>query len=375
MAGSVGAVTLATNIAGRGTDIILGGVPPKRADFETEKEFEQALDAWQAHHDKVLELGGLHVVGTERHESRRIDNQLRGRAGRQGDPGSTQFYISTEDDLMRIFGGERMKSILTTMGVKEGEAIEHKMLNRAIESAQKRVEGHYFDTRKRLIQFDDVLTRHREVIYRRRRKALANPDDSSDIEQAIRDAIAHESRHLTGLHAAGSSSEWNLDRLTRDVAALTAMSEDRRVAFEEELKQYHSDAAVEELVAQHFTEAFDAKKPAFGALYSAVLRSVYLNTIDMLWVEHLSTLQELRTGVFLRQYAQADPLVVYTQEGYRLFQQLILAIDLQTMRTVLRIERLEAVPAGEVSSTTTDAVPKPTPKPVLSRAERRRLKK
>jgi preprotein translocase subunit SecA len=371
-AGRKGAVTLATNIAGRGTDIILGGVPPRRADFESEKEFEKAAAQWETDHNLVTEAGGLHVIGTERHESRRIDNQLRGRAGRQGDPGSSQFYISTEDDLMRIFGGDRMKNLFGAMGVQDS-AVEHKMLNRAIESAQKRVEGHNFDTRKRLIQFDDVLTRHREVIYKRRRKALTNAEDISDIEGTLREALEHEARHLTGLHASGSSSEWNLEQLTRDLGTLIGLDDAKRTSLQQELAQYHNDAAVEQIVREELEKAFEAKKQAFQNLYTPVTRSIYLSTIDMLWVEHLSTLQELRTGVFLRQYAQVDPLVVYTNEGYRLFQQLVLAIDLQTVKTLLRIERIEQqVPEGNAATTQTQ--PKPA-QPKLSRAERRRLKK
>jgi preprotein translocase subunit SecA len=372
-AGRRGAVTLATNIAGRGTDIILGGIVPKKDMFESDKAFEKAQSDWTTDHDTVVGLGGLHVIGTERHESRRIDNQLRGRAGRQGDPGSSQFYISTDDDLMRIFGGERMKGLLGSMGVKGDEAVEHKMLNRAIESAQKRVEGHNFDTRKRLIQFDDVLTRHREVIYKRRRKALTAQEDATDIEENLHEAMAHESRHLAGLHAAGSSSEWNLEQLTRDVATMVGLDETTRAAMQNDMAQYHSDAAVEEIVRTTLTEALAAKKAGFGALYLPVLRSMYLSTIDMLWVEHLSTLQELRTGVSLRQYAQADPLVVYTNEGYRLFQQLVLAIDLQTARTILRIEKVEQqVPQEGATIGAPIVAPK---KKELSRAERRRMKK
>jgi preprotein translocase subunit SecA len=374
-AGRKGGVTLSTNMAGRGTDIILGGVPPKRADFETKKEFEAAYKEWQKEHDEVLELGGLHVIGTERHESRRIDNQLRGRAGRQGDAGSTQFYISADDDLMRIFGGDRMKNLLGAMGVKEDEVIEHKMINRAIESAQKRVEGHNFDIRKRLIQFDDVLNRHREVIYKRRRKVLGNHEDVSEIEELLKEALRHEARHLTGLHAAGTVSEWNLERLTRDMSALTGLTEEARAAFQEELSQYYSDSAIEHVVTEKLQEAFEQKKEAFAAMYTPVVRSLYLSTIDMLWVEHLSTLQELRTGVFLRQYAQVDPLVAYTHEGYRLFEQLILAIDLQTVRTMLRIERIEptATPAPTVMADAAAVEVKPAA-PQLSRAERRRKK-
>ena len=341
-AGRKGAVTLATNIAGRGTDIILGGIVPRREEFEKEKDFTAALEQWQKNHDEVIELGGLHVLGTERHESRRIDNQLRGRAGRQGDPGSSQFYVSTEDDLMRIFGGDKMKNWLTMMGLPEDEPIEHKMLSRSIATAQKRVEGYNFDVRKRVVQYDDVLNRHREVIYRRRRKMLIHPEDVVEIEEALVEALHHEARHLAGLHAAGYHTEWNLERLTRDLAALTSMTEAARVELQGELSDYQSDTAVEERTTEVFMQALDAKKTQFEAMYPLMLRAVYLGTIDMLWVEHLNTMQELRNGVGLQAYAQSDPLVVYKSEGYRLFQQLISAVDLQTVRTILRVQNVQA---------------------------------
>jgi preprotein translocase subunit SecA len=340
-AGKLKSVTLATNMAGRGTDIMLGGVKPQKHDFEKADVYEKAYATWKNEHATVLELGGLQVVGTERHESRRIDNQLRGRAGRQGDPGVSNFYVSADDDLMRIFGGDRIKTMLTTLGVKDDEPIEHKLISRSLETAQKRVEGHNFDMRKRLIQFDDVLNRHREVIYRRRKKVLLNPEDVSEIETMIEATLAMEARHLTGLHAAGSPTEWDLDRLTKDVAAQVGLVESERLKLEAELAQFQSDAAVEERLVQIFTLAGEVKKEQFGALYPMVIRSLHLQTIDMLWVEHLTVMQELRTGIGLRGYAQTDPLVAYKSEGYRLFQNLVTAIDLQTVRTLLRVEKVE----------------------------------
>lgn len=345
LAGVKGAVTLATNMAGRGTDIMLGGAKPSSGDFEKEGDYEKALAAWEKAHDEIVSLGGLHVVGTERHESRRIDNQLRGRAGRQGDPGSSQFYVSTDDDLMRIFGGERMKTLLQSLGVADDEAIEHKMMSRFLETAQKRVEGHNFDIRKRLIQYDDVLNRHREVIYKRRRKVLLNPEDTKPIEDVVENSAADEARHLVSLHASGFHQEWNLPRLTRDLAAMLGLSESERIAIEEELGKFQSDAAVEEHVVNIFRTAIEVKREQMGALFGPVLRTVYLQNTDMLWVEHLNVMQELRTGIGLRGYAQTDPLVAYKAEGYRHFQNLIKAIDLQTTRTLLRIEKVEQVPA------------------------------
>ncbi|MEI6478435.1 MAG: preprotein translocase subunit SecA [bacterium] len=344
-AGRKNAVTLATNLAGRGTDIMLGGVPPRRADFDTAAGYEVAHSDWQMAHDEVLRLGGLHVLGTERHESRRIDNQLRGRAGRQGDAGSSQFFISTDDDLMRIFGGERMKHWLDVMGVPDDDAIEHKMISRTIESAQKKVEGHNFDMRKRLVQFDDVMNRHREVIYKRRRKALvAAAENNEEIESLVEAAMAGEARHLAGVHASGGKHEWNLEQLSRDVHAMLGLSDQAVQVLHKELDDFQSDAAVEGRLSHLFEEVYASKKTEFGEHFGNVLRSIYLRTIDLLWVEHLNTMQELRTGIGLQGYAQNDPLVAYKSEGYRLFTQLLAAVDQQTMRSIFRVQRVEEAP-------------------------------
>lgn len=343
LAGKKGSITLATNMAGRGTDIMLGGIKPDKSD-------KTAYAKWEAEHAEVLELGGLHVIGTERHESRRIDNQLRGRAGRQGDHGSSQFYVSTDDDLMRIFGGDRIKGLLQTMGVAEDEAIQHKMISRSLETAQKRVEGHNFDMRKRLIQYDDVLNRHREVIYRRRRKVLMQPEDISDIERMVDGSLHEESRHLVGLHASGYHAEWDLERLTKDIGAMLGLTESERITLKEELQGFQSDAAVEDRVLGVFKTAFALKKEQLGKLFAPILRSIHLQTIDMLWVEHLNVMQELRTGIGLRGYAQTDPLVAYKSEGFKHFQNLLKAIDMQTARTVLRIEKVEQTSAINTGS-------------------------
>lgn len=343
-AGRRGGVTLATNLAGRGTDIILGGTPPEKLNYDKREDYEKDLAKWQKDHDEVVNLGGLHVIGTERHESRRIDNQLRGRSGRQGDIGSSQFYISTEDDLMRIFGGDRLKNWMEVLKVPDDEAIEHKMISRTIESAQKKVEGHNFDMRKRVVEYDDVMNRHREVIYTRRFRALANQEDTADIEETIHQYNEREARHLVGVHASGSAAEWNLPQLTKDVGTLLGLTPEQASSLEKDLSQFHSDAAIEERIRNLFGEVYTLKKKEFGELFSQVLRAVYLNSINLLWVEHLNTMQELRTGIGLQGYAQNDPLVAYKAEGYRLFQQLLLAVEAQTARTIFRVQRVENPP-------------------------------
>jgi preprotein translocase subunit SecA len=340
-AGQKGSVTLATNMAGRGTDIMLGGTPPSPEKMRCKNEYDVAKAAWKKEHDEVVSLGGLHVIGTERHESRRIDNQLRGRAGRQGDPGSSVFYVSAEDDLMRVFGGDRLKHWLGVMGLPDDEAIEHKMLSKSLESAQKRVEGFNFDARKRVVQYDDVLNRQREVIYRKRNKALFSKNDYSEIENVIKKALEDESRHLVGTYASGYSGEWNLDQLCIDIGILVGLTTEDVKMLKDEMSQYQSDTAIEQRLHSVLQAMLEQKKNAFGELHGPVLRNVYLNTIDVLWVEHLNTMQELRTGIGLQGYAQTDPLIAYKSEGYRLFQQLLSAIENQTLKTVFRVERVE----------------------------------
>jgi preprotein translocase subunit SecA len=347
-AGKRGAITLATNMAGRGTDIMLGGPKPSRGDFESDEAFTKAQKVWEEEHDTIVSLGGLHVIGTERHESRRIDNQLRGRAGRQGDPGSSVFFVSTEDDLMRIFGGDRIQSLLATFKLPEDEAIEHKMLSKSLETAQKRVEGHNFDIRKRLIQYDDVLSRQREVIYgRRRRVLLAAEDDASEIEEVITRTLDDEVRGLVGRYAAGSHEEWQLDRLTAELVGIVGAPESQRIKLHDELAAFTGDAAVEDAARAYMQAQVAKQREKMGNLYPLVLRSLYMQTIDKLWTEHLTVMQELRTGVGLRGYAQTDPLIVYTQEGFRLFKSLLATIDHQATHTVLRIESVDSKPIPE----------------------------
>lgn len=271
-AGKVGAVTLATNMAGRGVDIILGGEAPRnKAD----------IPAWEKEHQKVTKLGGLCVMGTERHESRRIDNQLRGRAGRQGDPGESKFYVSMDDDLMRIFGGDRIKGIMEKLGLPEDQPIKHSMISKSIEQAQRKVEGHNFDIRKHLVEYDDVMNKHREVIYRKRKKIL--------MLDATKDTWLHD--------------------------------ELESIMTKEELEKYSQKVLTLDQTNIHQLE-----------------KMVYLRTIDVLWVEHLNTMTELREGIGLRGYGQRDPLLEYKQEAYNLFQELIAAIEGQVIDMLSKIE-------------------------------------
>ncbi len=266
-AGRYGSVTVATNMAGRGVDIILGGNPP---------------DASEAR--QVRELGGLYVLGTERHESRRIDNQLRGRSGRQGDPGESQFYISMEDELMRVFGGERLRSMMDRLGLPDDQPIEHKLISRSIESAQRKVESHNFDIRKHLVEYDDVMNKQREVLYSRRRKILnLDPQKDDSFHKSILDNLSEQEKQI----------------------------------YEEKTRRIDQSTIYE------------------------IEKRVFLSVIDQLWVEHLNTMDQLRDSIGLRGYGQVDPLVAYKQESFRLFDGLMHAIDEQAIEVLLKVDFMQ----------------------------------
>ncbi|MCX6812031.1 MAG: preprotein translocase subunit SecA [Candidatus Berkelbacteria bacterium] len=307
-AGQMGAVTVATNMAGRGTDIKLG--------------------------TGVAELGGLLVIGSERHEARRIDNQLRGRSGRQGDPGESQFYVSMQDDLMRIFGGERMIGLMERLGLPDDTPIENRMISRSIESAQKKVEGHNFDIRKHLVEYDDVMNSHRKFVYGKRRKILEGNDPTSLAEGELRGAsgeIQNKSIKEDILEIAGRE-------VVRIFAAFSAEPEKIRAEIEAIFGSSPDD--LDEIKTKEFVaELYENREKKFGSdLMWQIERAVYLQTIDLFWVEHLTTMEELRTGIGLQGYAQTDPLVAYKREAYRLFQDLLLAIESQVVRTIFHTE-------------------------------------
>ncbi|MFA6194148.1 MAG: preprotein translocase subunit SecA [Patescibacteria group bacterium] len=339
-AGRKGAITLATNMAGRGVDIILGGNPP--------------LEAEQA---EVRALGGLHVVGTERHESRRIDNQLRGRAGRQGDPGSSQFYVSTDDDLMRIFGGDRMKNLMKTLHVPADMPIENKMISRSIESAQKKVEGNNFDIRKHLVEYDDVINKHRLGIYRRRREILeitegvraAQAEEASVVESAralgdiILEMVDAEITKVVNFHtAADNASEWNVKEIAETMRTIWTGA-DMLAPMEEIVKSGRSkDDLKNEILNLLITEA-KKKYQALDAIFRAanlefkeVEKGVLIRSIDQMWVEHLETVDYLRRGIGLRGYGQRDPLVEYKKEAYHLYQELNDLISRQVVYSIFK---------------------------------------
>jgi preprotein translocase subunit SecA len=304
-AGQKGRVTIATNMAGRGTDIVLG--------------------------EGVAELGGLHIIGTERHESRRIDNQLRGRAGRQGDPGSSRFYLSLEDDLLRLFGGERLSSLMHKLGMEEGEPIEHKWVSKAIENAQRKVEAHNFEIRKQLLEFDDVLNKQREVIYGMRQQAMAG-ELKETIQQIIDDIIdglveefCPKDKH---------PEDWNKEGLKRQVEQIFRLK-----LNDAQLDNLKDSEAVANFIKEETKKQYEEKERLIGSENMRFLEKyIFLQVIDTLWRDHLVAMDYLREGIGLRGYGQRDPLQEYKREGFMMFGQLVDRIKEDTITNLFRVE-------------------------------------
>ncbi len=347
-AGRSGAVTIATNMAGRGTDILLGGNPagltsemlhqrglnPAEVDRATYDEvFQEAKARCDAEHEVVVAAGGLHIIGTERHESRRIDNQLRGRAGRQGDPGSSRFYLSLEDDLMKRFASDRVAGLMERLGLEDDVAIESRLVSRTIESAQSRVEGFNFDIRKRVVEFDDVINKQRETIYAERDKVLHN----EDLTETVRAFLDEEVDALLDQHCATDHpDDWGIEALHE---ALRAMGLDGPGTSEDDLWEVGSREALSGHLRELADASLEAKEAEVGdADWALVERLVLLRTIDSLWVEHLTELDDLRRGIGLRGYAQQDPLNEFKKEAFLLYDQLGELIRHQVATTIFRVQ-------------------------------------
>jgi preprotein translocase subunit SecA len=338
-------ITIATNMAGRGTDIVLGGNVEKQAGFveadaaiavdQKPALIQQLHDEWQSLHEQVKAAGGLHIIGTERHESRRIDNQLRGRAGRQGDPGSSRFYLSLEDPLLRIFAGDRVRSIMDRLKMPEGEAIEAGIVSRSIESAQRKVEARNFDIRKQLLEYDDVSNDQRKVIYQQRNELLEATDISETVA-AMRQAVFTEVAR-TYVPAGSIEEQWNLaglqtvlrDEWQLDVPLAATVEAAHSIEDEEVVDQVvnAAEASYENKVSQIGREGFNGFE-----------RSVMLQTVDMRWREHLAALDHLRQGIHLRGYAQKNPKQEYKREAFELFAALLDAIKLEVTRVVMTVQ-------------------------------------
>jgi len=348
MAGAEGTITIATNMAGRGVDIILGGPDGKEAG------------------DKIRALGGLHVIGTERHESRRIDNQLRGRSGRQGDPGSSQFYVSMDDDLMRIFGGDRMKKVMSTLKVPDDMPVENKLISRSIESAQTKVEGNNFDIRKHLVDYDDVMNKHRETIYSKRREILKIAqatqgdslviDDNKDrtttennpLSEMIIDMVNQEIEQVVSFHTSAEQiKDWDLNEIYQVISTIFPVEEKLKVDLDEYVKSenHKFDKAqartkiIEHLekLAREVFEKIRLRASELGINWIELEKSIMIRSIDTLWIEHLEAMASVRQGIGLRGYGQRDPLVEYKKEAYRLYNELNSLIQKEVVYSIYKI--------------------------------------
>ena len=329
-AGRVGAVTVATNMAGRGVDIKLGGDPVDPAEEQ-----------------KVKELGGLMIIGTERHEARRIDNQLRGRGGRQGDPGESQFYVSTDDDLMRIFGASRIKKVMETLKVPDDMPIENGMISKSLETAQKKVEGHNFDTRKHLVEYDDVLNKQRTTTYKRRLELL----NGGGLKDRTITLIQEEIEDVAGFHTqASDESIWDLKEIYEVVSTIFAIPDSARITLKEIRAQAGSEgqdaSSREKLIGYLFKLAVEQYNRLETEIIKAsgdeqamrkVEKGILLRSIDLLWIEHLEALQHMRTGIGLRGYGQRDPLIEYQKESYTLYREFLTQVRKQVVYAIFKV--------------------------------------
>ncbi len=349
-AGRKGAVTIATNMAGRGTDILLGGNPdflfkkiltqqPNLPPEEQQRVLDQIKAECEAEKKEVVSLGGLHIIGTERHEARRIDNQLRGRSGRQGDPGSSRFYLSLEDDLMRIFGSERISGLMQKLGMEEGVPIEHRMVTKAIENAQKKVEAHNFDIRKQLLEYDDVMNKQREVIYEQRRQVLRGENIREEILGIIEEIVDG----LLDLYCSKElyPEQWDIKGLKEAFSRQFALHLTRT---DSELREMGIEA-LREYLLREAEEAYQGKEQEFGApLLRHLEKMVMLQVIDTHWKDHLLSMDLLKEGIGLRGYGQKDPLIEYKREGFDMFSAMIERIQTDAVERLFRIKAVREEP-------------------------------
>jgi preprotein translocase subunit SecA len=325
-AGRPGAVTIATNMAGRGVDIILGGAVPEK---------KSGLKAWQKLHDEVVKSGGLHVIGTERHESRRIDNQLRGRAGRQGDPGSSRFYLSVEDDLMRIFGGDRIGSLMNTLKIPDDQPVENSLISKAIESAQVKVEGFHFDARKRVVEYDDVANQQRDIIYKLRRRIL----ESVDLKKEVLEKLDHQIEKIMFGWPEKKGELPNYEELALGLANIVPFDDPSFKNIEKKITAIKSKDEMEKFLMGVLHDAHKAReKQVSESIMRQIERFAYLSSIDHLWINHIDHIEDLRQGIELRAYGQRDPVVEFKNEAYTLFETLIDRIDEELSHRIFRID-------------------------------------
>jgi len=342
-AGKPGAVTVATNMAGRGVDIVLGGAQPDRpegmasGDFQTSKEYKK----WEEMHQRVVKAGGLHVIGTERHESRRIDNQLRGRSGRQGDPGSSRFYLSLEDDLMRIFGGEQISSLMDRLKLPEDQPIENRLVSRAIEQSQVKVEGFHFDARKNLVEYDDVANQQREIVYGLRRRILESENLKEEVleklEQAI-DRVLLLSMPVDGATTSSGQGKPDYEKIVVGMMDIVPFDEASKERLKKEITKLDDKESIKKILVGVLNDIYASREKQVGeALMRQIEKYGYLGAIDHLWIDHIDAIDGLREGVRLRGYGQRDPVAEFKNEAYAMFEGLIDRIDEELSHRLFRI--------------------------------------
>jgi preprotein translocase subunit SecA len=337
-AGTKGAVTVATNMAGRGVDIILGGQPPSKYMVQTksdQKKYETEQAKWKKSHDEVIKNGGLIVIGTERHESRRIDNQLRGRAGRQGDPGTSRFFVALEDDVMRLFGGDQVARLMTVFKLPDDVPLEHPMVSRAIEQAQVKVEGFHFDTRKHLVEYDDVLNKQREIIYGLRKQVITG----DNLKELIMQKIELEIEHLVNLYVGKGITSDEKKKIFDDFVSIIPFEPLSQKALQEKLINLQSPADITKFLRSVVNDVYAQREKTYGGEISKQIEKwVMLSVIDNLWMEHLDTLDTLREGIGLRGYGQLDPLVEYKNEAFSMFERLVSNIDYEIVHRIFKVQ-------------------------------------
>ena len=347
-AGRPGAITIATNMAGRGTDIMLGGnweSEVAQLENPSEEQIAAIKSEWEQRHEAVLEAGGLHIIGTERHESRRIDNQLRGRAGRQGDPGSTRFFLSLDDNLMRMFMSERMRGMMQSLGMKDGESIEHKMVTNAVEKAQRKVEGRNFDIRKQLLEYDDVANDQRTVVYNQRNDLMAM-DDISGVIQNIRKDVVNDAVD-TCIPPQSLEEQWDIPGLETHLKSEFDVELPLQQWLEKDDKLY--EEVLRERILDAIESTYSAKEESVGAeALRTFEKQVMLQVLDNLWKEHLATMDHLRQGIHLRGYGQKNPKQEYKRESFELFQGLLENIKIETIKVLSHVKVREQEDVQEV---------------------------
>ncbi len=334
-AGKIKAVTVATNMAGRGVDVILGGTPPDKYTVTDKKQFSEEHKLWQKAHEEVVALGGLHVIGTERHESRRIDNQLRGRSGRQGDPGSSRFFVSLEDEIMRLFGGDQIAKLMDTFKMPEDVPLEHPMVSRAIEQAQVKVEGFNFDARKHLVDYDDVLNKQREIIYKRRKKLLSG----ETLKEEILEKVSLDITNFTLMYFPEGYTQPELQKIVQEFATIVPFDENSQKQLMIQVGQLKTSQEIIEFLVKIAHDLYEQKeKQVTPEVARQIERWVAFSVIDNLWMDHLDAIDDLREGIGLRGYGQRDPLIEYKNEAYTMFERLLSTIDYEIVHRIFKIQ-------------------------------------